>query len=49
MEHLKIFEIETCFNPFKCFKQQPHKMVKHTQTFRWQQTTNCFGVFNTIL
>ena len=28
--------------PFKC---QPHKMVKHTQTVRWEQQTNCLSVF----
>ena len=25
---------------------QPHKMVKHTQTIHWQQPTNCWIVFN---
>ena len=27
-------------------KGQPHKMVKHTQTIRWQQATNCLSVFD---
>ena len=30
----------------KTFKRQPHKMVKHTQTIRRQQPTNCLSVFN---
>ena len=33
-------------NLFYLFKHQPHKMVKHTQTIRWQQLTNCFSVFD---
>ena len=28
------------------FKCQPHKMVKHTQTIRWQIPTNCLSVFD---
>ena len=28
------------------FKRQPHKMVKHTQTIRRQQPTNCLSVFD---
>ena len=31
------------YSPFKC---QPQKMVKPTQTIRWQQSTNRFSVFN---
>ena len=31
------------------FKPQPHKMVKHTQTIRPQQPTNCLGVFDDFL
>ena len=27
------------------FKRQPYKMVKHTQTIRWQQPKNCLNVF----
>ena len=27
-------------------RRQPHKMVKHTQTICWQQTTNCLSVFD---
>ena len=27
------------------FKGQPHKIVKHTQTIRRQQSTNCLSVF----
>ena len=27
------------------YKRQPHKMVKHIQTIRWQQPTNCLSVF----
>ena len=23
-----------------------HKMIKHTQTIRWQQPTNCLSVFD---
>ena len=30
----------------KPFKSQPHKMVKHTQTIRWQQSTNCLNVID---
>ena len=30
----------------KPFKRKPHKMVKHTQTIRWQQLINCLSVFN---
>ena len=26
------------------FKRQPHKMVKHTETIRRQQPTNCLSV-----
>ena len=26
--------------------RQPHKMVKHTQTIRWQQPTNCLSVLD---
>ena len=25
---------------------KPHKTVKHTQTIRWQQPTNCLRVFH---
>ena len=25
---------------------QPHKMVKHTHTIRWQKPTNCLSVFD---
>ena len=28
------------------FKRQPNKIVKHTQTTRQQQPTNCLGVFD---
>ena len=28
------------------FTRQPHKMVKHTQTIRRQQRTNCLSVFD---
>ena len=28
------------------FKGQPHKMVKDTQTIRWQEPTNCLSVFD---
>ena len=28
------------------FTRQPHKMVKHSQTIRRQQTTNCLCVFD---
>ena len=31
---------------FKPFRRQPHTMVKHTQTIRWQQSTNCSSVFD---
>ena len=30
---------------FQPFKHQPHNMVKHTQTIRLQQPTNCLSVF----
>ena len=30
-------------------KRQPHTMVKDTQTVRWQQPTNCLGVFDHFL
>ena len=30
---------------FQIFKRKPHKMVKHTQTIRRQQQTNCLSVF----
>ena len=35
-----------CFIHFWLFKLQPHKMVKHTQTIRRQQPTNCLSVFD---
>ena len=28
------------------FKLQPHKMVRHTQTIRREQPTNCLSVFD---
>ena len=31
------------------FKRQPHTMVKHTQTIRWQQPTHCLSVFDHFL
>ena len=31
---------------FNSFKRQFHEMVKHTQTIRRQQTSNCFIVFD---
>ena len=31
------------------FKRQPHEMVKHTQTTRRQQPTNCLRVFDHIV
>ena len=30
---------------FRPFNRKPHKMVKHTQTIRWQQETDCLSVF----
>ena len=30
------------YGDFKPFKRQTHKMVKYTQTFHWQQPTNCY-------
>ena len=27
-------------------KRQPYKMVKHTQTIRWQKSPNCLSVFD---
>ena len=33
-------------NPFQPFKRQSHKMVKHTQTIRRQQPTNCLSVYD---
>ena len=30
----------------KSFKHQPPEMIKHTQTIRWQQPTNCLNVFD---
>ena len=30
----------------KPFKGQPHTMVKHTETIRRQQLTNCLSVFD---
>ena len=37
------------FNCPQPFKRQLHKMVKHTQTFRRQQPTNCLSVFDLIM
>ena len=31
---------------FKSFKCQPHKMVKHTHTIRWQFADDLFSVFD---
>ena len=31
---------------FLPFNRQSHKMVKHTQTIRWQQRTNYLRVFD---
>ena len=31
---------------FYHLKHQPQKMVKYTQTIRWQQATNCLSVFD---
>ena len=31
------------------FKWQPHKMVKHTQTIRRQQSINCWSVFEHLV
>ena len=31
------------YNPLKL---QPHKMVKHTQAIRLQESTNCLSVFD---
>ena len=28
------------------FKLQPHRMVRHTQTIRREQPTNCLSVFD---
>ena len=28
------------------YKRQPYKMVKHSQTIRWQKPTNCLSVFD---
>ena len=33
-------------NSTQAFKRQPHKMVRHTQTIRWQKPTNCMSVFD---
>ena len=30
----------------KCFKRQPHKMVKHTQKIRRLLPTNCLSAFD---
>ena len=31
------------------FMNQRHKMAKHTQTIRWQQSTNSLNVFDHFL
>ena len=36
---------KSMFNP----NRQPHKMVKHNQTIRRQQLTNCFSVFDHVV
>ena len=39
---LKFSEVFNSLN----FQRQPHKMIKHTQTTRWQQLTICFSLFD---
>ena len=34
--------LHSCYS-FKC---KPHKMVRHTQTIRRQQPTNCLSMFD---
>ena len=40
-----LWEIDCPTKTRQPFKRQPHKMVKQTQTIRWQQPTNCLSVF----
>ena len=40
------WELDSTLSPLTLFKRQPHKMVKHTQTIRWQQPANCLSVFD---
>ena len=38
--------IEYALNISEPFKSNPYKMVKHTQTIRWQQPINWLSVFD---
>ena len=38
--------LDDCFQNSSPFKRQSQKMVKHTETIRRQQTTNCLSVFD---
>ena len=40
---------EDHLEPSQTFRHQPHKMVKHTQTIRRQQPTNCLNVFDHLV
>ena len=42
----KIFQVVKDIYPLK---RQPHKMVKHTQTIRRQQSTNFLSVFDLLV
>ena len=43
---IEVRESFTPLVPWKFFKRQPHKMVKHTQTIPRQQLRNCLRVFD---
>ena len=43
---MKIYLSFINFITFEPFKRHPHKMVKHTQTFCWQQQANCLCMFD---
>ena len=45
-EPVKKVLLPFCIYPFK---YQTHKMVKHTQTIRRQQPTNCLSVTNHLV
>ena len=41
-----IMEIHVIFKDGNLLRTSPHKMVKHTKTFRRQKPTNCLTVFD---
>ena len=44
--YTQIIRVKCLLSLVKPLNHQPHKMIKHTQTIRWQKPTDCLSVFD---